>query len=190
MATQPEGALPRSFSHVTVTLSIVPFDKVSVSVQLALNGRHARISKRQRHAVNAAVRAQGPTVCFDLSYGSIMNSTEVNALANQLALVYGYNRKLPQPLLLTMAGISAASVEACIITSKDSKHMDTVAQALHTWSWEKWLVQREAAGPAEAFKGRRMVYLTSDSDRVLDTISDDTIYIVGGLVDHKVRPSQ
>ena len=36
----------------------------------------------------------------------------------------------------------------------------------------------------ECFEKERIVYLTSESDEVLDKMEDDKVYVIGGLVDH------
>ena len=36
----------------------------------------------------------------------------------------------------------------------------------------------------ECFEKEKIVYLTSESDAVLDKMEDDKVYVIGGLVDH------
>ena len=130
----------------------------------------ARVPKRQRAAAAALAAAADCTVCFDLSFNALMDELEQRALAKQLALCYGYNRKLNKPLKLAVAGLDSARNSALLV-------------ALERAGWDAWLLQREPEPPSVAFAGRRLLYLSADASDACETVEDGGVYIIGGLVD-------
>lgn len=110
-----------------------------------------------------------------------MGDTEAKALANQLALVYGYNKRLSRPLALALTGLDAASRPAL-------PGQLSICDALAGWGWERWQLRREAGPPWEAFSHQPVVYLTADSPHVLTELRPGVAYIIGGMVDHTPKP--
>lgn len=51
--------------------------------------------------------------------------------------------------------------------------------------YDKWMIEKKDQSYFEAFVGERenLVYLTADSEIVLDELDSKAIYIIGGLVD-------
>lgn len=51
--------------------------------------------------------------------------------------------------------------------------------------FEKWFIEKESQCYIEAMSDRKdnLVYLTADSETVLDDLDPENIYIIGGLVD-------
>ena len=78
-----------------------------------------------------------------------------------------YNRQLVIPFQLSFAGLADARQTG----------LDAI---LGRWNWHQWSITREEKAACLAFVGRRIVYLTSDSDTLLASVESDTVYIVGG----------
>jgi Trm5-related predicted tRNA methylase len=55
---------------------------------------------------------------------------------------------------------------------------------LLTFSLEMQGVTLEPKNYLEAFPKQNIVYLTAESDTVLEELNDDDYYVIGGLVDH------
>ena len=152
----------------TLAVTLLLKDVLAVRQRRSTKGRQA-----EARACDSAM------LCFDLSFGALMTDKEKGALARQLALCYGYNRKMDRPFQLSFAGLSMA------------KETGTCAP-LEQWNWHEWVARREedgaiAASSRGAFEGRRLVYLTSDADEVLAQIDHTAVYVIGGLVDHKPK---
>jgi len=180
----------------TITLEPTAADGLSLRIELVCDGpdgpREApaeRAPRKRVAAVEAAAAAAAAdaaagrvcTICFDLGLGADMGDTEAKALANQLALVYGYNKRLSRPLALAFSGLDAASTPG-------APGQLSVCGALAGWGWERWQLRREAGPPWEAFAQQPLVYLTADSPHVLTELKPGVAYIIGGMVDHTPKP--
>jgi tRNA (guanine9-N1)-methyltransferase len=144
----------------------------AISCRLALYVAGAREPRRQRRGRAAlAAAASSATLAFDLgSFCGAMSGGEMAALAKQLALCYGANRRLERPFRLSLCGLGAAA---------------PVAAALETHGWVNWVVAREERPPWLAFPRERVVYLTADAEEPLLDVQPDDVLIIGGLVDYE-----
>ena len=75
------------------------------------------------------------------------------------------------------------------ITGKLADRMETAMRNVH-YKWQNVLVSSENYHTVLSdVDKQKLVYLTADSENVIDSLSSDDIYIIGGLVDknrHKV----
>ena len=125
-------------------------------------------------------------VCFDLSFGASMCDAEAKALANQLGLCYGYNKRLENPLALAFAGleqvgaltltltltltstptVALAHLEQASVPGVDDGRLP-VSEALGGWGWHRWHVRREVPDISRIYR----VYLGDISPICLPYIS-------------------
>ena len=170
-----------------VSLSLRPGNGLDLVIEILGEGRQPRRKAAAEQAAAAQALADADAgrsclLCFDLSFGASMCDAEAKALANQLGLCYGYNKRLERPLALAFAGLEQASLPGI-----DDGRL-SVCEALHGWGWDRWHVRREVPPPWLAFPLERQVYLTADAPTVLTDLEPGMVYIMGGLVDHTPKP--
>ena len=114
-------------------------------------------------------------ICLDCSFEDAMKFQEINSLASQIRYCYAVNKRAKHPTTVhvTSLGVGGPTYESL---QKVSGFEQWVNRAFyHT---EQSLL--EAYGPE---KKSKLCYLTSDSENVLSDLEDDTIYVIGGIVD-------
>ncbi|XP_059140442.1 tRNA methyltransferase 10 homolog A-like [Physella acuta] len=107
-------------------------------------------------------------VVIDLSFDDHMTEKDVNSLTCQLQHSYSANRRAQNPLQLYLCGLSG----------KTKERLDSIGD------YKGWDVHKEIQHYEEVFPKSSLVYLSSESPNVLTSLSDDKVYIIGGLVDH------
>ncbi|XP_011178998.2 tRNA methyltransferase 10 homolog A [Zeugodacus cucurbitae] len=111
------------------------------------------------------------SVAIDLDYDDLMHDRDVAKCIKQCLRIYTINRRSTCPGQLHVTGIKT---DGRIHTSL--KRND---------GWENWhLKYHFDKTHTEVFPKENIIYLTCESDNVLDTIEEGKIYIIGGLVDH------
>ena len=134
--------------------------------------RAERVAAMKAEAEAAARAADenriAPTCIVDLAFEELMNEREIASLASQLSYCYCANRRagFPMKLHYTSFGGALPSIMTC--------------------GYRSWLgVRYEEQHYLAAYPRERLVYLSSEGDETLSVPLDpDTVYIVGGLVDH------
>ncbi|KAM6109660.1 tRNA methyltransferase 10 homolog B [Phoenicopterus ruber ruber] len=119
-------------------------------------------------------RASGPRLCVDLGVADRMTQKETSRLASQIRRLYGANRRAKKPfwLYLTEFVVGSLIYEECF------RMNDGFSNYLMDTTQESYL---------DLFPLDRIVYLTPDSENVLEDIDPNKVYVLGGLVDESIH---
>ncbi|XP_071722553.1 uncharacterized protein [Rutidosis leptorrhynchoides] len=114
-------------------------------------------------------KESGQKIVIDLEFSDLMMSNEIHSLVQQIMYCYALNSRCSLPAHLWLTGCNG--------------DMETQLQRLP--GFDKWMIEKESNSYIEALKDQKenLVYLTADSETVLDELDPKSIYIVGGLVD-------
>lgn len=112
-------------------------------------------------------------VAVDCSFDDLMVDKDINKLGQQLQYCYSSNRRAKEPLQLYLTSING----------KTKDRLDRVGD------YRGWDIQTDSKSYREIFIKNEIVYLTSDSPNVLQSLTPDKVYVIGGLVDHNHHKS-
>ncbi|CAH1397383.1 unnamed protein product [Nezara viridula] len=144
----------------------------------------AKIKKRKEEAKRNNVKL-GPTrkelkqhkmslssckvrVLLDFSFDDLMNEKDLHKCINQFSHCYAINRRCLNPLQLYVANFKGKAKD---IIQKNN-------------GYNNWDVNFHTEDYCDIFKKEELVYLTSDSENVIESLDTSKVYIIGALVDH------
>ena len=111
----------------------------------------------------------GVTVVVDAGFEDKMSVTDNKSFFKQLSYCYSANRRSVRPVNFCVTSWSA--------TSADLFKKSTTGYV----NWQARFLEE----PYDAvFAKDKLVYLSAESDNVLESLQDDKVYVIGGLVDH------
>ncbi|KAA8519225.1 hypothetical protein F0562_013481 [Nyssa sinensis] len=133
--------------------------------------RMEKRSEEREKKVERLSRAkqQGQNIVVDLEFSDLMTPAEIHSLVQQIMYCYAVNGRCTSPSHLWLTGCQG--------------EMESQLQRLP--GFEKWIIEKENRPYIETFQDQKehLVYLTADSETMLDELDPNKIYIVGGLVD-------
>lgn len=91
--------------------------------------------------------------------------------AKQILRVYTRNRRAKAPMQLYLTNFNGRSKNEM---ARHDGH-------------ENWDINFYEQDYIDIFPKDKLVYLTSESDNVINKLEDDKVYIIGGLVDHNAH---
>ena len=91
---------------------------------------------------------------------------ELSSLTSQLMRCWGVQRQTWHP-----AAMHITSFQGPFLPYLNKVH------------WKSWNIKTHKQAVQDVFKTDELIYLTPDSDNVLDVIESDKVYVIGGIVD-------
>lgn len=137
-------------------------------VKLGLPGPCSKRKQLKRNKIDNSPNLI--SVAIDFDYEELMDDKDIAKCAKQMLRVYTENRKSAMPIKLHFTSIKADSRIEKSLSRNDG--------------YQNWDVKIHQNSYLELFDHKSIVYLTSDSDNVLEQLEPHTVYIIGGLVDH------
>ena len=131
--------------------------------------RKLQLERLKESALNGGLK-----VGIDCQFEDLMNTKELNHLANQLKRVYSSNKASQNPFHLHFINLdkSGRTYQTCCEKNE---------------GFEQYVVAMEEKDVTELFEPSEIIYLSPDSDNVLETLEESKVYIIGGLVDDSVK---
>ncbi|XP_017029872.1 tRNA methyltransferase 10 homolog A [Drosophila kikkawai] len=124
------------------------------------------LKKRQVITADSAL-----SVAIDLDYDDLMQERDIAKCVKQCLRIYTINRRSPHPGKLHFTGIRSNGHIHESFRKNDG--------------WENWHVAYHFDRThLQVFESQQLVYLTCESDQVLDKLQPGITYVIGGLVDH------
>ena len=139
-----------------------------------LGGASKEEIKTEQLARLEEVKGNGIKVCIDFQFEELMIDKELNHLANQAKRVYSSNKACPSPFDLYFINLSKSSRTFKLCCEKNT-------------GFENYSLTFAENGAEDLFETQNIVYLSPDSDHVLEDVTDDCVYVIGGLVDDSVK---
>jgi tRNA (guanine9-N1)-methyltransferase len=111
-------------------------------------------------------------ICLDCSFEDKMSDKEINSLASQIRYCYAFNKRAKHPVRVTVTSLSGKTHEILQNVS-----------GFDQWAHRQFhQTEKDILETFDSDKSK-LVYLTSDSETVLQSLEEDKIYIIGGIVD-------
>lgn len=114
----------------------------------------------------------GFQICLDCSFESAMTEKEIARLAKQLRYCYSANKRSPHPCLWSATSLKGETLDHLL---KETGYSE--------WKNRAYIGTEKPLEDYYAENLSNIVYLSSDSETVLDKLEANKIYVIGGIVD-------
>mmetsp|Transcript_8062 Transcript_8062/g.9090 ORF Transcript_8062/g.9090 Transcript_8062/m.9090 type:complete len:363 (+) Transcript_8062:31-1119(+) len=146
--------------------------------------RRAQIERHEATCVSNLNSADTPTLIFDLGFTDVMSAADCRSTVSQIKFSYSILKRggfCMKPVMTSFD--STHPVLGCLSTFEGFKKFPFPILSDH------WSTPSESSKEAVSQLGNssKLVYLTADTDTILDSLEPGTAYIVGAFVDHNSK---
>lgn len=133
-----------------------------------LSGVSEAITRKKLKETTMANSQCKVSVILDLDFENYMDDKSIAKCIKQVNHCYSINRRSNNPLQIHVTSLNGK------MKTEISKHS----------GYHNWDVNFHESHYTQLFERSKIVYLTAESENVLETFEDDKFYVIGGLVDH------
>lgn len=135
-----------------------------------------RQTLEERKALFDAGNLKSIRIALDLDFDGMMNAHDTSKCVQQCMFIYAISRRTMYPIDLHFTGLkSGGEIHTGLLKNSGYKN----------WSITEHLDKRHTS----VFPKSELVYLSSDSETILEELSPQNVYVIGGLVDHNHHKS-
>lgn len=110
-------------------------------------------------------------IALDLDFDNMMNENDLSKCVKQCMFIYASSRRTLYPIDLHFTGLKAnGEIHSRLLKNSGYRN----------WKITEHLNERHTS----VFPKEELIYLSSDSETVLDKLTPENVYVIGGLVDH------
>jgi tRNA (guanine9-N1)-methyltransferase len=140
----------------------------------AAQGEGKRRQNELWQTVKLPLAKQSFQIALDCSFEPQMMEREIASLAQQLRYCYAYNKKATNPCLVGVTSLTEGS--------------ETLTRLQKEMGFDEWINRLftctdKSLEDYYSDQKSKIVYLSSDSENILNQLEDDKIYVIGGIVD-------
>ncbi|XP_008558822.1 tRNA methyltransferase 10 homolog A [Microplitis demolitor] len=108
------------------------------------------------------------TITIDMSFDDLMIDKDIAKLVKQILRCYTLNRRALAPVQFSLTSFNNKSKEQM------EKHN----------GYQHWDVKFYEESYSKVYSDKKIIYLTSESENIIENLDEDCVYVIGGLVDH------
>ncbi|CAM9228168.1 unnamed protein product, partial [Chrysoparadoxa australica] len=128
-----------------------------------------RLKAKEHSEFRKRLQASGYRIVIDLGFDDKMTEKEIGSLVKQVTYVHNSNKNAAKPCTVHLTGMGPVMTEA--MNKKSTGHANWIEFTMSTKEF------------TECFPKEDLVYLTADSPDELSELTNDKVYIIGGIVD-------
>ena len=137
-----------------------------------MRAQRATVDAKRAQTRDIILRGGRYHVCVDLGWNSEMSEKELKSLTRQLAYCYSAMRKAVErgqvPMKVSVTGLDDVVKGMLDVTSQN---------------WASWPITMTDMRLERFHERDRLVYLSHDSENVLEELNETDVYVIGGIVD-------